>query len=415
MSAPGGDRDGRTVTGPDVRSIAVIRALALGDMLCAVPALRAFRRAYPDARISLVGLPWSRELVGRFGAYLDEYLEFPGFPGIPEVVGEPERIVRFLGEMQARGFDLAVQLQGDGVAMNAFAALFGARHVAGFVPAGLPALADPPSGTWLEYPSHGSEVDRLLALAAALGAPRPIDRRLEFPIHEGDLAALDAALAGRLATDARFAVVHAGGSTPGRRWPAARFAAVADALAGEGLRVVLTGTQGESAIAATVARAMVAEPLDLTGRTVLGALAAVLARARIVVSNDTGAAHLAAAVGAPSVTIFSASDRDRWAPVGGDHHVAVGSGTGDDVTVRRVVAAVRDLLDRTREAQPPSSSRITPSLGRSLTAPVTASPSRSRAVDSRIRPAPGDDTGTSAPAPPRSSATTRRRPRSERS
>jgi ADP-heptose:LPS heptosyltransferase len=415
MSATRGDRDGRPGTSREVRSIAVIRALALGDMLCAVPALRALRRVYPEARISLVGLSWSRELVGRFGAYLDEHLEFPGFPGIPEVVGEPGRIVRFLAEMQARRFDLAIQLQGDGVAMNAFAALFGARHVAGFVPPGLPALADPASGTWLEYPSRGSEVDRLLALAAALGAPRHIDRRLEFPICEDDLAALDATLAGRLTPDAPFAVIHAGGSTPGRRWLPARFAAVADPLARQGLRIVLTGTQDESAVAATVARAMGAEPLDLTGRTVLGALAALLARARVVVSNDTGVAHLAAAVGAPSVTVFSASDRDRWAPVGGDHNVAVGSGTGDDVPVALVVAAVRDLLDRTLEAQPPSSSRITPSLGRSVTPPVTASPSRSSAVDSRISPVPGDDRATSAPAPPRSSATARRRPGTERS
>jgi ADP-heptose:LPS heptosyltransferase len=323
--------------------IAVIRALALGDMLCSVPTLRAVRERFPESHIALIGLPWAHELVDRFSVYLDELIDFPGYPGIPEVPVDPARTVAFMSAMQARRFDLVVQLQGSGLFMNEFAVLLAARQLGGFVPPGFepPRLAA--EDVWVPYPAHGSEVDRLLTLATALGAP--VERRLEFPVRDDDRRQADGLLAEHGVGESLLGIVHAGGSRPERRWPADRFAIVADELADAGHDVVLTGTAAESEVTAALAASMRSPSIDLAGRTSLGVMAALLERARVVVTNDTGVSHLAAAIGTDSVTVFSSSERDRWAPVGSERNVSVGDGRPGGAPVTDVLPAVRRLLD----------------------------------------------------------------------
>src|SRR5205814_9238221 len=80
---------------PPPKRMAVFRALQLGDLLCAVPALRALRAFAPQSHITLIGLPWAKDFVGRFKHYVDELLPFPGFPGFPEHEGSIEELLRF--------------------------------------------------------------------------------------------------------------------------------------------------------------------------------------------------------------------------------------------------------------------------------------------------------------------------------
>jgi ADP-heptose:LPS heptosyltransferase len=332
-----------------VTEIAVVRALNLGDMLCAVPALRSLRAWSPDATITLIGLPWAHTIVERFPMYLDRFLPFAGFPGIPEVPLEPERVLRSIGELRRRRWDLVVQLHGAGTSINEFVALLGGRRHAGFLPPGQSAPTAHEDDVWLTYPDRGSEVDRLLALAVALGGPD--ERHLEFPVTDHDHAELAGVLSDPTALPRPYAVIHPGGSTPGRRWPAERFAVVADELAEHGLAVALTGTIGEASLVAETASRMRSKALALAGRTSLGAVAALIHRARIVVTNDTGISHLSAAIGTDSVTIFSASDRERWAPVGDGRHMSIGTGIpSSDVPQAEVLEAVGWLLEGSRAA-----------------------------------------------------------------
>ena len=302
---------GRTPLRP--RRIAIVRALMLGDLLCAVPALRAFRRGFPEAEITLVGLAWADEFAARFRHLVDGFVALPGFPGLPETRPDFEGLATFFASMHERGLDLAVQLHGSGRVTNRLAAMLGAPRVAAFVEPGAE-VPDPELS--VSWPETGHEVHRLLALPRALGLPETGDE-LELPVSSADRAEAAAVAPGL--EPGRYAVIHPGArsATP---WRAERFTAVAARLAERDLRIVLTGSAGEAETTGAVAAALDGHALDLAGRTSLGALGTLVAGAAVTVTNDTGVSHVAAAVRAPSVVVVTTSDPDRWAPLDRDRH-----------------------------------------------------------------------------------------------
>ena len=290
--------------------IAVFRALQLGDLLCAIPAVRALRGAYPDARIALVGLPWARELALRFPSYFDGFIEFPGFPGMPERAPDMASIPRFLDDVNRERFDLVLQMHGSGELTNPLAVLMGGALTAGFY---RPGHYRPDPQRFFEWRDDEHEVLRWLRLARSLG----LEERgagLEFPIAEPDWAQWRSLELGE------YAVLHVGSQLPSRRWPPERFAEVGDELAAEGLRIVLTGSAGEAPLTRRALRHMREPGIDLAGRTTLGTLGAVIAGARLLVCNDTGVSHIAAATGTPSVVVACGSDPRRWAPLERELH-----------------------------------------------------------------------------------------------
>lgn len=299
----------------DARAIGVFRALQLGDLLCVVPALRALRAAAPRARITLIGLAWAETFAARFARYVDDFVAFPGWPGFPEQPCATAALPAFLEIVQARRFDVALQMHGSGRLSNPLVAAFGAQRTAGFF---VPGDFCPDPSTYRPWQAE-HEIRRYLDLTRALGA-ESLGESLEFPLHDADRRALAARATLRPVLRRDYVVVHPGSQLPSRRWHRERFAAVADALAADGYDIVLTGTANEAPLIRTVAAAMRHPAVDAAGQTTLGAAAALIDGARLLVANDTGVGHLAAARGTPSVIVACGSDVERWRPLDATRH-----------------------------------------------------------------------------------------------
>lgn len=327
-------------TGP---RIIVLRALpGLGDTLCAVPALRALRARFPDARITYAGLPSSAWLVERHPDLVDRHLDLPPLPGLHPDPARRGTVAATFRSIAIEAHDLAVQLHGDGTCSDGYALAMGARVAVG---PGWSARRGGPKVRHRPAPTSGHEIDRLLEVVLALGGAAA-ERGPTFPVLDDDRERSRRLLRRRVG-GRPYVVLHPGSSRPDTRWPLAAFAAVGRAAAravGHGLVPVVTGGETERDLGVGLCR-KVPGAVDLTGRTGLGELAAVLDGASAVVSNDTGTAHLATAVGAPSVVVFTgAGDPERWRPRGeGPQRVvrsAGGFGGGPPPDVFDVLAAL---------------------------------------------------------------------------
>ncbi|MCO5400476.1 glycosyltransferase family 9 protein [Ralstonia soli] len=305
------------------RRIAVFRALQLGDMLCAVPALRALRAAAPQAHITLVGLPWARQFQQRYADLLDDFVAFPGGEGFPEAgPADAQTTHAFYAEMRARCLDVAIQLHGSGPQSTEVVRQFGAHQVFGFQPDG--GIVRQGNTALLPWPTQLPEAQRLLALLDHLGAPA-VPAAPDFPLTRDDYAEALALLRRHALDRDRLVCLHPGARMPTRRWWPERFAAVADTLIVSGFHVAITGAPSEGELVEQVRRRMRQRATSVAGQTSLGGLAALLRLSRLLICNDTGVSHVAAAVRAPSLVIACGSDVARWAPA--------------DRTLHRVLAA----------------------------------------------------------------------------
>ena len=284
---------------PQVDRIAVLRSNGIGDLVFALPALAALRSAYPHAAITLLGRSWHRELLeGRPGP-VDEVVEVPPWRGVRDDEADPAEVERFFTAMRAKRFDLALQLHGGGSNSNPFISRLDARTTVG-----MRAPDAPPLDINFPYIYYQPEVARLLEVVSLVGAA-PVELEPRLVVTEDDRRAADAFLDEEgLAHDAPLVALNPGAGDTRRRWPTASFAEVGDRLAASGFWVVVTGSAGDIPLAREIAAAMRARPLIAAGRLRLGGVLGLFERCRVVVSNDSGPLHLAAAAGAATVSIF---------------------------------------------------------------------------------------------------------------
>jgi heptosyltransferase II len=291
---------------PDMIGRVVVRgANWVGDAVMTVPALRELRRVLPGAHITLATRAWA-EGIFEGADFLDDIV------AVEESKGTARSVWREAREWRALGFDLAV-LFPNAFAPALVASLARIPARVGYATQGRGALLTHalPVPDWrglrhevYYYLNIVAELERTLGGTSTAETREP---RTELVVSEQRRVAAREFIRGRGARADRSLVALCPGSTNSRakRWPAERFAALADALVEQlGADVALVGAREELDVSEDVARRMRARPIVLTGETELGETAAVLSVADLLVSNDTGPAHVAAAVGCPVVVIF---------------------------------------------------------------------------------------------------------------
>lgn len=304
---------------PGIEKIAVLRANRIGDFVVTLPALAALRAAYPHAEIVLLGRPWHAAFLAERPGPVDRVVPIPPYHGVgepEEYADDPALVEPFFAAMAQEHFDLALQLHGGGGNSNPFIARLGARHTVG-----LRADGAPPLDRWLPYLRDQVEIVRYLETVGLVGAV-PITLQPRLTVMAADRA--EAATV-RPPDSRPLVALHPGATDVCRRWPAAHFAAVGDALSAAGARIVLVGDAAERALAATVAGLMTAPTDNLAGQLTLGGLLGLLARCRLAVGNDSGPLHLAEAVGTATVGIYMGQNLMHYGPLTRMRHRPIAS------------------------------------------------------------------------------------------
>ena len=292
----------------------MLRANALGDFIVALPALEALRAAYPQAEIVLLATAWHAAFLASRPGPVDRVIVIPpsrGVNGDEQTEEDPAQLDAFFQAARRERFDLAMQMHGGGRYSNPFLLRLGARHTIG-----LRAPDAAPLDRWVPYTLMQPEILRYLEVVALAGAT-PVMLEPVIPVLPADLA--EAAVVAPL-DDQPLAVLHPGATAKQRRWPPEKFAAVGDRLAAAGARVIVTGTAPEQPLVVAVRGAMRAASIDACGRLSLGGATGLLSRCRVVVSNDTGLLHLAAAVGARTVGIYWCWNLFNYGPLTRTRH-----------------------------------------------------------------------------------------------
>lgn len=306
----------------EVKRIAVLRANGIGDYLMALPALQALRTTYHDAEITLLAQPWHARALARRPGPVDRVEVVPATLGLrgPEPGERPDGPAdadAFFERMRERRFDLGVQMHGGGRESNPFMARLEPR-----VSIGSRAPDAGPLDRAVPYRVYQNEIARLLEVASLAGAP-PVTLVPRWRVTAEDRAALAQTLATRNGAgmrtggrQGRLAVIAPTAGDPRRRWPSERFAEVADALAEKGACIVICGDVADRGRAHAVGAAMRYSSESVAGLLTLGGLGALLERADLFIGNDSGPAHLARAVGTPSVTVFWCGNALTAGPLG---------------------------------------------------------------------------------------------------
>jgi lipopolysaccharide heptosyltransferase II len=321
-----------------VRRVLLVRLRSIGDTVLMTPCLTALKNLSPPIEVSVVSEPLSAPVLEDHP--LVDHLIVAG-PSIRERA-------RLIARLRRAKFDVAFNMHG-GTTATLLAAMSGARHTVGYRGYRqswmLNARAPSPDVILGRKAVHS--VEQQLALISWTGVPFPERAQLSLVPSPADRAGIGSRLAALGVST--FAVIAPAAAFEAKRWPALRFAAVADYLSRTfSLSSVVIAGPGQEQIAKEVCEAAQSKPIALTGLT-LKELIALMALSRLYVGNDSGPMHIAAAMGRPLVVVFGPSNSTVWHPWTDAPYRVVEAGDGKEAAIERVsveeaLAAVEEVV-----------------------------------------------------------------------
>ena len=301
--------------------ILVIRLDLIGDLVLSLTAVRALKRAYPDAEIDLLALPSSAQ-VALCDPDLSHIITYD-----PNVWRRPQALLRpqnwraaraVVRQLRERHYDIAVSLFGEWAAI--LAVLSGARRRVGFGRESYPGfMTDNVPGRHWDASDHKHEVDYCLQLAQAAGATvNEADRVPHLYVSEQARQEVNQLLlkAG-IALNMPLIVCHVSSNNgQSKRWPIPYWATLIDRLLREQVaQVVFSGAPDDVPLIESVTGRMREKAVNLAGKTTLPQLAALMQRSDLLITGDSGPMHIAAAVGTPLIAIHGPTDPALSGPV----------------------------------------------------------------------------------------------------
>jgi len=284
--------------------VLVVKLRSIGDTVLATPSLIALRRFFPHARIDILLEDWVAPLL-------------IGFDAVDNVIsvrkGAGNRL-RTAFELARTRYDVAFNLHG-GTTATFFTAASRAQHRVGYAHYQYSFLYNhllsSASDFWQRQQTHSAE--HQLALLGYVGVP--VDDRPKTRLNINAAAGADvstACVSARVDVD-NFALLHPSTAFHTKQWPAENFARTAEYLAKQGIASVAIAAKNETTILNDLRNACSA-PIKTFDDLTLGEITALAAQAKVFIGNDSGIAHIAAAVQTPTVVIFGSSNRDHWRP-----------------------------------------------------------------------------------------------------
>ena len=290
----------------EVRRVLVVRLRSIGDTVLATPSLGALRRFLPEAEIDILLEDWVAPVLD-------------GFEGVTRVItverGSTAARARVAKNLRAARYDVVFNLHG-GTTATLLTRATGARHRVGYAHYRYSRLynhAAPPANELWQTPQTHS-VEQQLALLGWTGVPVTDRPPTHLAVTDKAAQSVDEKLRAR-GIDERtpFALVHPAAAFETKQWASENFARVAEDLEGHGLLAVAVAAHSEAATLQSLKNLSAARVVDFADLS-LPEVTALAARARLFVGNDSGIAHMAAAVATPAVVIFGSSNVAHWRP-----------------------------------------------------------------------------------------------------